>query len=150
MKHPQTLAGRLAGLFPDKKLAAIKNYACCAFVLMWCLGIEPDDDVEAVMTAARMMDEGCIDSECTVYWIPSVRFLTGRDITGVKKQRIQSIMRIKERTPVFYKLKPGDSSGHWVGVENGRIAFNPLASSVCVDKGRPYEMRILEWPSSHT
>ena len=32
---------------------------------------------------------------------------------------------------------------HWVGVENGKIAFNSLIKSVCVEKGVPTQARIL-------
>ena len=124
------------------KLKSIKDYACCAFTLMWCLGYEPDD-TEAILTVGRMIDKGVLDSDCTVYWGACIDYLSERkcrvefiDITG-KKQ----IEKIKERTPVKYEY---NGKGHWVGVENGKIKFNPLEHSVCVEKGKPVTSRVLK------
>ena len=45
MIAPQTYAEELNKIFPNSKLTAISKYGCCAFVLLWCLGIEPDHDL---------------------------------------------------------------------------------------------------------
>lgn len=138
MKNPQTLAEELYQRFHDAKLKSIKDYACCAFTLMWCLGIEPDD-VDAVMTVADMIDNKVLDSDCTVYWSTATKYLTGRTCT-VDYVSISSIKGIKERTPVKYSY---NGKSHWVGVENGRIKFNSLKESVCVNKGKPVTKRVL-------
>lgn len=125
MRHPQTLA------------KTIGENACCAFVLMWCLGIEPDDDVEAIRIIRDMMEKGVIDGECTVKWQAAGKFLSGRDIF-VDFLSISDISGIKERTPVCFRY---GRNGHWVGVENGKVAFDPVEYSNCVSRGKPSEMR---------
>lgn len=140
MNHPQSLAIRLYEHFPDKKLKEIKDYACCAFVLMWCLGIEPDDDGDAINTVARMIENGAIEEDCTVKWADAVKFLTGRTIKSIDFVSTTKIWDIKGRTPVKYEY---NGKGHWVGVENGVISFNPLEYSTCVAKGKPTQKRII-------
>ena len=142
MKHPQTLAEQIYQQFPTMKLKCIKDYACCAFTLMWTLHVEPDD-AEAILTVGRMMDKGAIDVDCTVYWDKAARFLTGKgvavqfiDITDPKE-----LKKIKDRTPVKFSY---NGKSHWVGVENGRVKFNALEKSLCVEKGKPVTMRIIK------
>lgn len=141
MKNPQSLAEKLYAQFPNEKLKNIKDYACCAFVFMWCLGIEPDDQ-EAILTVGRMIDAKVIDPDCLVYWNKVCEYLTGRSCE-VSKVSITSIKNIKERTPVRYDRidANGKVYSHWIGVENGKIAFNPLISSLCVLNGKPVTSR---------
>lgn len=139
MKNPQTLAEKLYKCFPCAKLKSIKDYACCCFVLMWCLGYEPDDN-EAIMTVSDMIDKKIIDPDCTVYWGAVTRYLTGRECS-VEFEACSTIKGIKNRTPVKYSY---NGHSHWVGVENGKIKFNSLENSVCVSKGKPVTKRILK------
>lgn len=139
MRHPQTLAAELYRRFPAGKLKSIKDCGCCAFVLMWCLGIEIDD-AEAVMAAADLISSGAIESDCTVRWAEAARQLAGKEVLAVDFQDIKSIKDIKGRTPVRYDC---GLKSHWVGVENGKVAFNPLERSVCVEKGKPSTMRTI-------
>ena len=139
MKNPQTLAEQLYGMFPCEELKNIKNYACLSFVVMWCLGIEPDD-IGAIMEVQKMINAKVIESDCTVLWANIVPFLTGRTLKSVEFEKIKVLKGIKDRTPVRYDY---NGKSHWVGVENGKIAFNPLLYSVCVEKGKPAEKRVL-------
>lgn len=132
MKNPQTLCKKLQTKLSPERLETIYKYGCCAFVLLWCLGIE-QDDIQAIETVSDMIDAGVIEQNCTVHWAEAVKFLTGRDIT-VEFKDIKDILKIKDRTPVRYDYK---GKQHWVGVECGRIAFNSIDYSLCVDKGRP-------------
>lgn len=136
MNHPQSYAEKLYQQFPTKKLKSIKDYGCCAFVLLWVLGYEPED-IEAILTLGRMIDKKVIDVDCTVYWSPAAEYVFGRKI-NVEKIAITTIKGIKERTPVMFTY---NGKSHWVGVENGKIAFNPLENSVCVNKGKPVTCR---------
>ena len=136
MNHPQSYAEKIYQQFPTKKLKSIKDYGCCAFVLLWCLGYEPED-IEAILTLGRMIDKKVIDVDCTVYWSPAAEYVFGRKI-NVEKIAITTIKGIKERTPVMFTY---NGKSHWVGVENGKIAFNPLENSVCVNKGKPVTCR---------
>lgn len=140
MKHPQSLAAELYSHFSAKNLKSIKEYGCCAFVLMWCLGIEPDDDAEAVMTVDSLIQAKALKEDCTVKWAEAIRQLTGREMRAVDFVNITSILHIKDRCPVRYDH---NGKSHWVGVENGKIAFNPLKRSVCVESGKPSTMRII-------
>ncbi|WP_443097220.1 hypothetical protein [Treponema succinifaciens] len=140
MKHPQSLAAELYSHFQAKNLKSIKEYGCCAFVLMWCLGIEPDDDAEAVMTVDSLIQAKALKEDCTVKWAEAIRQLTGREMRAVDFVNITSILHIKDRCPVRYDH---NGKSHWVGVENGKIAFNPLKRSVCVESGKPSTMRII-------
>lgn len=148
MKNPQTLAEKLYQQFPTAKLKSIQKFACCAFTFMWCMGIEPDD-AEAIITVGYMIDKGVIDPDCTVYWNKVSEYLSGRkckvefiDITDPKQ-----IKKIKERTPVKFERTYFDKNGnkqkseHWVGIENGKIAFNSLEKSLTVAEGKPVTMR---------
>lgn len=137
MNHPQTLAAKLYKHFPERKLFNIKEYACCAFTLLWCLGYEPDD-VEAINTVADMIESGAIGKDCTVNWKDAVLFLSGRTVSKVEFKEIDSIKDIKERTPVRFDC---NKKSHWVGVENGEVKFNSLAYSYCVENGKPTTMR---------
>lgn len=140
MKHPQTLATRLYEHFPDETLGKIKSKACCAFVLLWCLGIEPDEDADAITMIDDLLKKKALKPDCTVLWESAIKALTGRTLKSIDFVKIKTIGNIKERTPVRYDY---NGSSHWVGVENGIIAFNPLSFSVCVECGRPAEKRVL-------
>ena len=138
MKTPQTLAEELYKQFPTLKLKSIMQNACCVFTFMWCLGIEPDD-ADAIITVGKLIDAGAVDADCTVYWDKVARHLTGRGC-DIEKKEITSISKLKDRTPVRFDYA---GHSHWVGVENGKVAFNSLKSSNCVNKGKPTQARII-------
>ena len=144
MKNPQTLAEKLYQQFPTIKLRMIKEYACCAFTLLWVLGKDKIDDGEAILLVCELIDNGCLDSDCTVYWDKVSRYVAHASCS-VENKVINSIGKIRERTPVRYMYTDanGKKHGHWVGVEKGRIAFNSLEYSNCVAKGKPVECRVL-------
>lgn len=139
MNHPQTYAKFLLDELSKERLETINKNACCALTLMWCLGIEPEHDIDALLTVSRMITEGVIEKDCTVKWADAIRFLTGRE-SSVEFKNITTLQGIKERTPVRFDYK---GKCHWVGVERGLVCFNPLEYSVCVDRGRPVTMRKL-------
>ena len=149
MKNPQSLAEKLYVAFPSAKLKTVKDNSCCVLTFMWCMGYDPDD-VEAIITVSKMLDKGVIDVDCCVYWSKVSKYLTGRDC-WVEKPKIKSIAKIKERTPVYYQRTFVDENGvtktkgHWVGVEKGKIRFNALEHSLCVEQGKPVEARILHF-----
>lgn len=140
MIAPQTYAEELNEVFPNSKLTAISKYGCCAFVLLWCLGIEPDHDIDAIKTVARLMDKGAITDTCTVKWAEAIKALSGRSLKKIEFVDTKVISNIQERTPVRYDW---NGKCHWVGVENGKIAFNPLRYSYCVEKGAPASKRVI-------
>ena len=140
MEHPQTLAEELYSHFPTPKLKSIKEYACCAFSLMWYLGIDPTD-IRAIMTVSDLINKHALDTNCTVYWAECIKALTGRTMLSLEKKPIKSIKNIKEKTIV--KFSRG-KVGHWVGVEDGKVVFNSLKFSRCVEEGAPTECRIIK------
>lgn len=141
MKHPQALAEKLYQQFPTIKLKSIKDCACCAFTFMWCLGVVTDD-ADAIITVGRMIDKGVLDPDCTVYWSKVSEYLTGRkcsvEFVDIKDKK--QLKKIKNRTPVKFEY---NGKAHWIGIENGKVAFNSLESSLCVDKGKPTTARII-------
>ena len=100
-----------------------------------------------IITVGRMIDAKVLDTDCTVYWDKVSRYLTGRGCSKENKP-ITSIKNIKERTPVYFERTYEDKTGkhkkgHWVGVEKGKIKFNSVEHSLCVEQGKPTEARIL-------
>lgn len=140
MKNPQTLAEELYKHFPTPKLRSIRDSACCAFALMWWLGIDCSD-IEAIMTVSDLIKSHALDEDCTVYWAKCIQQLTGREMASLDKVPITSIKKIKGRTIVRFM---NGKVGHWVGVEGGKVVFNSLAHSKCVEEGKPTEMRIIK------
>ena len=140
MKCPQDLAIELYKRFPNEKLKMIKDYACCAFSLIWYLGLDPSD-VDAIMLVSDLMDSKALDEECTVYWGNCIKQLTGRELESLEKKQITTIKNIKEKTIVRFTI---GNTGHWVVAENGKVVFNSLKYSNCVENGEPTECRILK------
>ena len=140
MENPQTLAEELYKHFPTPQLKSIKEYACCAFSLIWWLGIECSD-IDAIMLVSDLIKSGALDVDCTVYWAKCIKQLTGRDMESLEKVPITSLRKIKGRAIVRFM---NGKIGHWVGVKNGKVVFNSLAYSECVAEGKPTEARIIE------
>lgn len=144
MKYPQDLAKELYQLFPNEDLKKIYEFACCAFVTMWSLGLEPED-IEAIKIVQKMRKVAVISSDCVVYWFKIVPYLTGRELEDVEFKKINSLKGITARTPVLMAQEGNEKGeGHWVGVEKGKIRFNPKRDSVNVKLGKPVEARILK------
>ena len=139
MKHPQSLAEQLYYHFATENLKNIKDYGCCIFVLLWCLGIEPED-TDAIMLVDDLITQGDIKKDCTVLWAKAIKALTGREMKSIDFLEVKHIEAIKERTPVRYDYQ---KKSHWVGVENGKIAFNPLKQSRCVEFGKATTQRVI-------
>ena len=140
MKNPQSLAEELYKHFPTPKLKAIKDYACCAFTLIWWLGIDCSD-VDAIMLVSDLMKHNALDVDCTVIWSLCIKQLTGREMESLEKVQIKDIKKIKEKTIV--KFTNGKYS-HWVVCENGKVVFNSLQYSNCVENGKATEARIIK------
>ena len=140
MKNPQSLAEELYKHFPTPKLKAIKDYACCAFSLIYWLGIDCED-VDAIMLVSDLMNHKALDVDCTVIWSLCIKRLTGRELLSLEKKKITTIKNIKEKTIV--KFSRGAYS-HFVVVENGKVVFNSLKYSKCVSEGKPTEARIIK------
>lgn len=134
MKNPQSTALDISNF---EHIKAIAKYGCCAFVALWCMGIEPDNDIEAIRILNDAIKAGVLDKECTVNWDKFLPWVTGRKI-DVQFKNISSIKSITKRTAVRYDY---NGCSHWVGVENGAIKYNSLKNSVCVTKGKPVTAR---------
>ncbi|MCQ2052948.1 MAG: hypothetical protein MJZ03_03335 [archaeon] len=144
MKNPQKTAKELLKI---KHLNSIAQNGCCAFVYIWCLGIEPDDELNAIEILDDAIEQKKLGEDCLVYWSEFGSWLTGREI-NVEFVDIKDIKKIKERTPVFYSTKKRNADGslpegHWVGVENGKIRLDPMGigNSQNVKYGNPLTMR---------
>ena len=145
MKQPQKLALELNELFPNPKLKAIGDFACCCFTLMWYLDLD-FTDIDAIKTVANLINkkvnnEICLDDECTVHWYPIIKALTGRDLLEVSEQTISSLKGIKGKAIV--KFGNGEKR-HWGGVKNGKVVFDSLGSSVTIAQGKPLLIKVLK------
>lgn len=141
MKNPQTVAENLAKVFPNPKLKAIGDFACCCFTLMWYLGID-QSDADAIITVGNLIDQKALDGECTVYWFPVVKALTGRELESVTEEKITSIKKIKGKAIVKYM---NGTQPHWVGVLNGKIVFNSRVYSKTIEQGKPVLIKVLKF-----
>ena len=93
------------------------------------------------MTVSDLINSKALDPDCTVYWNACIKQLTGRELLSLEKVKISNIKCIKEKTIV--KFSKGKLC-HWVGAENGKVVFNSLKYSNCVENGEPTECRILK------
>lgn len=136
MKYPQDIAQQLADC---KNLQTIAKNCCLATVVLWCLGLDPEN-AESILLIDDAIKSKVLKSDCTVVWQPFIQWLTGRE-AEVEFVEITNIKKIKERTPVLYKY---NGNMHWVGVENGCIRYNSIRDSQCVKYGKPVEMRVIK------
>jgi hypothetical protein len=137
MKNPQTTAKKLSkctSLYP------IGATGCCALTLLWWLDLDYSD-AEAILAVDRMIKAKVIDENCFVDWDKAVFFLTGKKIKKIEFKKISTISNITKKTIVKYEW---DGLAHFVGVENGKIAFNSLKESPVTDNGKPTETREIE------
>lgn len=139
MSYPQTIAEELAERFPDQKLKMIAKYGCCAFASLWFMGIE--DDIESILIVADEMGKG-LDQECTVSWYEFFKNVSGREIKVEFRDinKPSDLLKIKGKCIVRYDY---NGLGHWVGAENGKVVYNSLKHSNCVEKGKPTKARII-------
>lgn len=141
MNQPQKLAEELNKEFSNPKLEAIGKFSCCVLTLMWYLGID-QSDIDAIMTVASLIDSKVIDDECLVYWFPTVKALTGRDLKDVSETPITTIKKIKGKAIVKFQ---NGSQYHWGGVENGKVVFDPKGNSKTIAEGKPVLIKVLKF-----
>ncbi len=134
MTNPQTFCEKLTN-YP---LEMIADYGCCAFVALWLCG-KKVTDLQAIEILSEAMNKQAIDLDCTVKWYDFCEYI-GRPIKAVEFKDVTDIKKIKEKCAVRFDF---NGRSHWVGVQNGKIRFNPLKSSVCVKYGKPTTARIL-------
>lgn len=138
--YPQTMAEELSKHFSDYKLKAIGKWGCCAFVSLWIMGIE--GDIGNIGLLADEMGKG-LDNECTVNWVKFFKNVTGKTISVTFKEiKFLSELKNEGRCAVRFDY---NGKYHWVGVEKGKIAYNSLKHSVCVEYGKPTQARIITW-----
>ncbi len=136
MKTPQTTAVEIS-----KNCVNIGKYSCLAMCYLYCIGIDEENELEYIRLVNNAIKEGLLDDECTVLNAEKfIEHFSGRRCRVLKKN-IYNIKDIKEPTPVNYTY---NGYNHWVVVENGKIAFNSLLNSNCVNKGKPTEARIIK------
>lgn len=142
MTHPQTYAQVLAKKFDSKILKTIGDNACLALSVV--AQIEPSlSDIEAIEKVAEEIGKS-LDKDCTVIWKDFVEAL-GKKFVGVRFIDIRGLEDIKNCTEsVFVSFDKGNKS-HWVLVEKGKIIFNSLVHSECVEHGKATKARILSY-----
>lgn len=143
MINPQTTAMKF------EHIEAIAKYGCCAFTALWICGIETDDDYEAIELLEDAIKSGALEKDCTVKWFDFFKQFTGRkikvDFVNINKlSDLNKYIKTSAngRFAVRYDYK---NNSHWVGVEKGKIAFNSLKHSNCVEYGKPTQARIISF-----
>lgn len=139
----QSFLKLMADIFPEcKEMKVIAENCCCAMCSLWFMGI---DDLLSSLDIIRMeMKNGGLDSECVVQWQPFFFHVAGREIK-VEFRKITGLSDLKDvKGKCIVKYEKG-KNGHWVGVEKGKIAFNSLDYSKCVEEGKPTEARIITY-----
>lgn len=128
MKNPQTRA------------EIIGKYGCLAMCYLYCVGICPETEGEMIKHISAAMDKGLLDEECTVLSASKLlAHFTGKSFF-VEKKAVSDIKKIKDATPVRFTYNEKE---HWVVVENGKIVFNSIANSACVQNGKPDTARVI-------
>lgn len=110
----------------------VGKWGCLAFCYLECVGIT--DDIQKLVYIQKAIKEKIIDNEMEVLDANKLLALTGKKYTvnkvAITKQ--SELDKIKDPTPVRYDY--GNAS-HWVVVKEGKIIYNSLTNSVCVNKG---------------
>ena len=147
MIKPQALAGELAQM---KHLQTIADNACCAFVFLYCLGLDVTD-IEAIKLVENAINKKWIDQDATVWWQVWGEKLTGRNIlaTFYDNPTEAQLKGLVNDTPVYFEYvgDDGEMHGHWYAFKRGKCTFDPLGqgNSVSIKKGRPTKMRIIQF-----
>lgn len=142
MINPQSYALRITKV---KNIKAIADYGCCAFATLWALGVDVDDELDAIEILDRALENGALKKNCLVSWVDFARFVSGREI-DIEFLEIKSLLELNKKKAInnrFVVRYDYKGNSHWVGIENGKIAFNSLASSSCVEFGTPTQARII-------
>lgn len=127
--------------YPQSELKLITDNCCLFMCYLWCMGIIPEKSSSWLRYVADALDANLIDEECTVLDASKlIEHFTGKKRT-VTKKNITSALEINAATPVLFRAE--GFIPHWVVVEHGEIAFNPLLNSKSVSRGKPCEARII-------
>lgn len=140
MKYPQTDIINI-----EKKISNIKKYGCCAFCTLWALGYDAISNDEAIKLLIRGIETGALEEDCTVNWKQFAKLITNEnydvEMLDLINQTKDELKNYQGR--IIVRFDNGNNY-HWVGYENGKLAFNSLNYSYCVEYGRPTKIRILK------
>ncbi|WP_147612342.1 hypothetical protein [Treponema pectinovorum] len=137
MNFIQEKLGKKAPTFASDFVKNLCLFYCYAF----CCGIEFESELAAWNCAQKMRLDGILSDDGFVNDAEKlIKNLTGRSRT-ILKEKINSISQIKQTCPVCFEY---NGSYHWVVVENGKIVFNSIENSKCVNFGKPISARIIE------
>lgn len=131
-------------LRPQTRALTIGKYSCLAMSYLYSVGFR-GREIDFIEKVSDAIDRGVIKSDCTVYDAEKyLNWFAANEATGkrykVMKADCFDISEIKEPTPVRFDY---NGNSHWVVVENGQIAFNSIAASICVELGKPTMKRII-------
>lgn len=141
MTHPQEFANKLGVAFNSPVLKTIGQSGCCALCALYV--VNPYlPDLDALVTVAGEIGKG-LDADCTVNWHPFIKNVFGKEIT-IKFIDIDGLDDIKHAKGKLIVRFDYASKSHWVVCEKGKIVFNPLEHSNCVEKGKARAARIME------
>ena len=139
MLAPQKLANEILKI---NNLKTIADFSCTALCVLWYLELDLSD-TDAINVVNDAINLGKIEKDCTVTWASYIKWLTGRSCT-VDFIDIKSLKEVKGRAIVMFT---NNGVSHWVGVENGKVVFDPLGigNSKCVALGKPVTSRVINF-----
>lgn len=125
---------------PQTEIKKITDNCCLFMCYLFCMGIEPENASSWLVYLSRALENGLVDDECTVLDAQKLLFhVTGKKY-AVEKKEIKSLAEVQKMAPVRFDY---NGLSHWVVVEEGKIVFNSLLNSNCVNKGKPTTARII-------
>ena len=130
MEYPQSYITKIL-----KYGEIIHKYGCLAMCYLYCMGISERCMIEILCDTLEYDKPQLtgLDEDCTINdAVQFIYYVSGRKVNVFKENPL--LKEIKTPTPVRFTK---DNNNHWVVVKNGKIAFNSLEWSNCVENGKP-------------
>ena len=149
-----SIVGRRLRMKLQSQFEVFGKWSCLALSYLYCAikdvaeeeEINNEDYVNVALSAALITaynDKSILDEECTVLNpVKLMEGVAGKKYTVTKKD-ISSLDELKT-TPKACVRFNYNGQGHFVYCEYGKVVFNSLDRSYCVNYGRPTTARIIE------
>lgn len=107
-------------------------------------GCELDRDIHLIKSLAHAQKLNLLAKDFTVLNAEKlIHFVNPLVKAIVTKKKISSLNEIKTHEYCCVNFVNG-SANHWVWVKYGRVFYNSLDTSLCVEKGNPVDARIIK------
>lgn len=138
INYPQSYAEKISA-----NINQIAKNGCLAMCYLYCLGIDPDYFIGILSDAMNEPLSSGIGKDCYVNDAERFcRYISGHNF-AITKEDIP-LKKITGPYPVRYSY---NGKSHWVVVKSGKIVFNSLQKSVCVENGKPVNLPAPDGPA---